>query len=501
MRTLSSFVGLVVLAAVSGCTVGLSENEGKGPTSGGGTSTTPEPKPADPMAPAPKPAAGMAMARVVHGASDAPRVDVYVKGGGKEPIVSGLAYGETSKWIEVPAADYEFEIKASPSTAASPVAYTTSKVTLPEGGHMTAVAAGLLGSKDASSAFRVIPLHEKYDAAAPGTLRARVLHAGADAPEVGLDVGADDPKMPEVDGVGRFTDTGPAGIELPAEQALTIGIAAGGNKVTSFTTPKLPEGANVLVVATGLLGKLAREKAGFALLAVGPSGSIGFVKQDPIVYALHASPDAPAVDAFVGAAQLVDNLAFGQISAPIQVPPGAYGIDFFGATPGASRPAGYPAASASSGKLEPGERYLAIATGFLSQPSQPFRLAGYREGFATAGTGPRLRAIHASPDAPAVDIGLASGNALSPVLFNGLSFGNASAEDGLAATASNLPIGIAAAGAASGLVARFTVPAADEQRAFVVAAGSLNHVGGRGLRFLVVDTAKSPWTVATVLPH
>jgi len=502
MRTLSSFVGLgLVVAVASGCSIeGLSSESKPAPAPAGGGASTPDPM-TDPMAPAPKPAAGMAMARIVHGSPDAPRVDVYVKGGGKEPIASGLAYGDTSKWVEVPAAEYEFEVRASPSTASSPVVYTTSKVTLPEGGHMTAVAAGLLAGKTPDTAFRVIPLHEKYDAAAAGTARARVLHASADAPTVGLDVGSDDFANPDVDGLDRYTDTGPAGIELPADTALSIGIAAAGKRVTSFTTPKIPEGADVLVVATGLVGRLAREKSGFALLAVGPSGSIGFVKQDPIVYALHASPDAPTVDAFVGAAEIVDNLAFGQISAPIQVAPGAYGIDFFGHVDGASRPSGAAAATASSGKLEAGERYLAIATGFLGQPSQPFRLAGYREAFATAGAGPRLRAIHASPDAPQVDIGLASGNALSPVLFKGLAFGGASAEDGLSATASSLPIGIAAAGSTSGLVARFTVPAVDQQRAFVVAAGSLAHVNGRGLRFLVVDTAQSPWTVSTILPH
>jgi hypothetical protein len=503
MRTLSSVVALAVLSAVAGCSM-YSNEDGKSetpsPAPAGGGSSTPDPK-TDPMSPAPKPAPGMAMIRVTHGASDAPRVDVYVKGGGKEPVISGLAYGETSKWLEVPAAEYQFEIKASPSTASSPVVYTTAPVTLPDGGHTTAVAAGLVGAKDPEAAFRVIPLHEKYDAASPGNARVRVLHAGADAPAVGLDVGADDPSKPEVDGVGRFTDTGPAGIELPANKWFQIGIAAGGSRVTSFTPPNLPEGGNILVIATGLLSKLPREKSGFALLAVGPSGSIGFIKQDPTIYALHAGPDAPTVDAFVGDARIVDNLSFGELSAPIQVTPGAYGIDFYGHTDGDARPASKPAASSSSGKLEAGERYLAIATGFLSNASAPFRLAGYREGFSTAGSGPRLRAIHASPDAPAVDIGLASGNALSPVLFKNLSFGNASSEDGLEANASALPVGIAAAGTTSGLVARFTVSAVDQQRAFVVAAGSLNHVGGRGLRFLVVDTTKTPWSVATVLPH
>lgn len=39
----------------------------------------------------------------------------------------------------------------------------------------------------------------------------------------------------------------------------------------------------------------------------------------------------------------------------------------------------------------------------------------------------RVRAVHASPDAPSVDVGVATMAGLSPVVFSQLSFGNASA--------------------------------------------------------------------------
>ena len=455
----------------------------------------------DPMAPAPTPAAGMAIVRVIHASADAPSVDVYAKGS-STPLVTGLTYGQTSGWLEVPPGSYEFELRAAPSKPSDPIAYKTSALTIPAGAKISAVAAGLLAAQDSDSAFRVVPVVEGFGPAQPGTARVRVLHAGSDAPSVDLDVGNDNPATPEVAGLARFADTGAAGVALPSGTPLAIGIAAGGARVTAFTTPKLAEGANVLVVATGLLGKLAREREGFALLAIGPNGSIGFVKQDPQVYALHASPDAPRVDAFVGTSEIVDDVGFGELSKPIRVQPGSYTVDLFAHAEGGVRPSGMPALSASTGNLEAGERYLTVATGFLAgSGAQAIRLVGYREGFALDSGKPQLRAVHSSPDATEVDIGLTSGTKIDPVLFAGLAFSKSSADEGIGASEGHLPIGVTPAGLNTTLVARFTVPVASDKRAFVLAAGALNTHLGQGFRFLVVDTAASPWTATTVLPH
>ena len=498
-----SLVVLSTVATLAACNVDSSQPhvEEKDKATTPAAANDPMAASKDPMAPAPTPSAGMAIVRVIHASADAPAVDVYAKGSDK-PLVTGLAYGQTSGWLEVPPADYELELRAAPSKSTDPIAYKTGALAIAAGAKISAVAAGLLGSQDADSAFRVVPVVEGFGPAVLGSARLRVLHAGSDAPSVDLDVGNDNPAKPEISGLARFDDTGAEGVALPAGRALAVGIALGGARVTSFTTPKLPEGANVLVIATGLLGKLARERDGFALLAVGPNGSIGFVKQDPRVYALHASPDAPRVDAFVGNAEIVDNIGFGELSKPIQVQPGSVTIDLFAHADGSTRPASEPVAKSSTPTLEAGERYLTIATGFLSgYGGKPIRLESYREGFALDSGKAQLRAIHSSPDATEVDIGLAGATKIDPVLFAGLSFTKASAEEGLGASAGHLPIGITPAGYNSTLVARFTVPAANTERAFVVASGSLSAHLGQSFRLLVVDTAATPWTVSAVLPH
>ena len=301
------------------CSIDASEspkNPGEPSTPAVETPATPK----DPMAPAPTPAAGKAVVRVIHASADAPSVDVYPKGSDK-PIITALTYGQTSGWLELDPGTYVFELRAAGAKPTDPIAYRTPDLVIPAGAKISAVAAGLLSSKDSDAAFRVVPVVEGFGAAEAGKARLRVLHAGSDAPSVDLDVGNDDPTMPELKGLARFSATGAEGVALPADSALAVGIAVGGARVTAFTTPKLPAGANVIVIATGLLGKLARQGDGFALLAIGPSGSLGFIKQDPIVYGLHGSPNAPRVDAFVGNAEIIDNVGFGEI--PATTPPNA----------------------------------------------------------------------------------------------------------------------------------------------------------------------------------
>jgi len=507
---------LFALALVSSFAVGCSANFDPAPGPLGSEGPAPVPtvappastgpatpaSPSDPMAPAPVAQPGEAMLRVVHASADAPVVDVY-PAGSSTPVVTGLGYGQTTGWILLKPGPYAFEIRAAGAKPTDPIVYRTPTLTLPDASNVSAVAAGLVGAKDADATFRVVPVVESFGPKLPGKVRVRAIHAGADAPAVDLDVGNDDPAAPEVNALQRFADTGPAGVELAANQALAIGIAAGGQRVTSFSTPKLPDGAQVLLVATGLLGKLGRERDGFSLLAIGGMGSVGFVKQDPIVYALHASADAPRVDAFFGATELVSDIGFGQISKPAQVPPGDYKLDFFPATAGNTRPSGTPAASGKTGNLEAGERYLATATGFLTGlGAQAFQLAGYREGFAIDDTKASLRAVHASPDAPAVDIGLVNGNAVNPVLFPDLSFTRASDDKGFAAPLAHLAVGVTPTRQNGSIVARFTVPAVSSPRAFVVAAGALaTRPSTQSFRLLVVDTKPSPWTVTALFPH
>jgi hypothetical protein len=406
----------------------------------------------------------------------------------------------------LPPGTYHLELRASPSTAKDPVAYTTDAMLMKANEKLTAIAAGIFGSTDNGDKFRVLALEEGFGAAGSGNAVVRVVHAGADAPSVGIDLDNDDPSSPEITGLDRFTDTGPTGFPLTADHANALGIDVNGTRFTAFTTPNLPEGAELFVIATGLTKKLARQSDGFALLAVGPDGTVGFVKQDPIVYALHASPDAPEVDAFVGDAEVVNGISFGQLSAPVQVQPGSYTLDFFGHSASGTRPTGAPAASSKTGALAAGERYLAVATGFLADGQNQdsgFHLEAYAEGFALDDAqNARVRVVHASPDAPPVDIGVLNvEKVVQPVLVPDLAFGQSSDLTGLSVSAGTVPIGVAPAGSDTTVVAAIHTPVTAGMRAFGLAAGALDPSHGQSFRLIAVDTSVTPWIAATVMPQ
>jgi hypothetical protein len=441
---------------------------------------------------------GDAQIRVIHGAPDAPAVDIYVAGNDM-PVISGLAYGQASEYLVIPAGAYVFQVRAAGASPLDAPVYETSELDVPAGASISALAAGLLDT-DGNNAFRVIPLVEGFDDAQPGQARVRIVHAGSDAPAVDLDVGNDG--SDEISDVVRFAETGAAGVALPAGANLRIGIRVDGTTVTSFTTPELPEGGELIVVATGLLAKLPRETDGFALLAVGPDGAIGFIKQDPTVYALHAGSDAPEVDLCVGDTALATHFGFGQMKSA-QVAPGAYDIDAYVAPSGC---AGTPAISDAVPELEAGERYLVIATGEIgfSAGEPPLQLEAYREAFTLGDDESGVfRLVHAA-SAPEVDVGIVTGGMIENgnVLASNLKWPNES--DELSVQPLTYQIGLAGAGQPTPIqpLLDFHVPIEAGQRLFTVAAGDAFPEGFEAhFRLLAVDTASSPWSVAEILPN
>lgn len=118
------------------------------------------------------PTVDQAQARVVHFSYDAPAVDIAPVGG--DPIITNLAYGENSSYLNVPPGTYELEVRATGSPDAV--------VTLPPLGldAGTSSSAFAVGSLEAGT-FTVVPA---LDAAIPTTAQLRILHGSPDAPPI-----------------------------------------------------------------------------------------------------------------------------------------------------------------------------------------------------------------------------------------------------------------------------------------------------------------------------
>lgn len=432
--------------------------------------------------------------RVVHASPNAPAVDIYAEGV-SGALITDLAYGETSEYLDLNPGTYNIQLRAAGANPASTPAFETGNLDIADGAKITALAVGLLGSASNDDKFRVLPLAENFNNPGAGNAAVRIIHGSADAPTVAIDVGNDGTaEIPDFD---RFDDTGVAGVALPAGSALQIGIWAGSplGRVTAFTTPALPEGGELFVIATGLLSKMPREDGGFSLLAVGATGTIGFIKQNPVIYALHGSPDAPAVDIYAGSTMLIENIAFGELGGPVQVPPGTYTLDF------KATGSGTTAASATTPALAAGNRYLGIASGYLSSGPPNFQLIPLADEFDIAAGAPLVRVVHASPDAPAVDVGPVVGGNVSAVGdYTNLSFTESSPGIGTALPVGALTVGVAATGTTTP-VASFNITTSAGLRAYAVAAGSLSGPGATFRLILVIASSSAQWTAVEVMPN
>ena len=129
---------------------------------------------------------------------------------------------------------------------------------------------------------------------------------------------------------------------------------------------------------------------------------------------IHASPDAPAVDIWVNGDVALSGVEFGVFSGWLALPAGEYRVQVTPAGQGADT-----AVIDATLTLDEGMAYHVAATGTLSMINAQVYAADLTQ---TDQGNARVRVIHASPDAPAVDIAVTGGDVLIP----GLEFPNGS---------------------------------------------------------------------------
>jgi hypothetical protein len=183
-----------------------------------------------------------------------------------------------------------------------------------------------------------------------------------------------------------------------------------------------------------VLSVLAGAASLFGALSIGamgtPAASAQTMSGDAQLRVLHASPDAPAVDVYVNGSKAISNLAFGEVSSTASLPAGTYDVKVTAA-------GGTDAVITAKLPLEAGKHYTVVAEGKLANITAKVvedKLVGLDAGKA------QLRVVHASPDAPAVDVAVKGGAVLVP----NLAFPNAS--DYLAVDPMTVDVEIRAAG-------------------------------------------------------
>lgn len=137
----------------------------------------------------------------------------------------------------------------------------------------------------------------------------------------------------------------------------------------------------------------------------------------------HLSPNTPNVDIWLDGAVVpaLKNVPFKAVSSYLQIPVGKHDIAVY-----VTGTTSNPAISVSGLQLDK-KNYTVGAIGLLNGTgAQALKANVYLDDLSTNASKARVRVVHASPDAPAVDVGVKGGTPADAVVKN-ISFPNATA--------------------------------------------------------------------------
>jgi hypothetical protein len=358
-------------------------------------------------------AAGDACISVVHASPDAPNVDIYLNG---ERVLGDLGFGWWSNWLAVPAGEHQVQVTAA--GAAPDTAVIDATVTVEEGMGYQIAATGLL----AEITPQIYPID--FSTIDEGNARVNVVHTVPDAPAVDVAVTGGDVLVSglEFPNASDFLEVPGGTYDLEVRVAGTEDVALplpgteleAGSLYNVYAIGTLESGIYPFVIATPLHAAAAESATPMmGMAACATTLGIG-AEGDACINVVHASPDAPAVDVYLDGAVALEGLGFGEFSGWVPVPAGDHQVQV--------TPAGEAADAAvidAPVTVEAGMAYHVAATGTVAEIAPaiyPVDLSAPADGSA------RVRVIHASPDAPAVDVAVAGGD----VLIGDLSFPDAS---------------------------------------------------------------------------
>jgi hypothetical protein len=339
--------------------------------------------------------------RVLHASPDAPLVNVLVDGAA---VLEDVDYKTGSGFTQVTRGSYDIAVEAIIPGGNAVV------IDLPD----TALAAGtdysiLAVGKVADATLEPLIIARDRERVSGGQVRAQVVHAAPDAPQVDVYVTEPGASLGSATPLGSFSfgqTLGP--VDVPAgDYQVRVTLAGTTTVVFDSGTLALDGGSDLLIAAVANTGAGA---APISLVVLDGTGSAELrdVATPADVRVVHASPDAPAVDVVVNddfPSPVISGLAYTQVApaanAYLSVPPGSYNFKVTAA--------GNPGVIAIDfdADLAQGAEYSVLATGLLLGTPAIDELVLVDDNRSVA-TETRIRLVHASPAAGPVDIYVAA---------------------------------------------------------------------------------------------
>lgn len=365
-----------------------------------------------------------AAVRLVHASPDAPPVDIYANG---SRIVSNAPFKAGTAFLPVTAGTVNLAVKV----AGTNTTVLTASANLMANSYTTIMAV----NNAASLEPLVIP--ESWMAPTTGNVKVRVVHAAPAAPTVdvyvttpGADLTTASPTLTSV----PFKGVSDA-LTIPAG-SYQVRITGAGSKAPVFDSGSvaLASGSNLVLAA------VAQDRGASPVTLLGLTGqtampTLEITDNRALVRVAHASPNAPSVDIAVNGATALTNVPYPVSSEYLPITSGSTRLQVkVAGTETSVIDATVPLSALKS--------YSVFAVNFVSA-IEPLLLEDDRS--APAAGKARLRVIHGSADAPAVDVAVDGS-----VQIANLSFKGASAY--LEVPAGTYPVEVRAAGTSTALL-------------------------------------------------
>ncbi len=356
---------------------------------------------------------------VMHGATDAPTVDVLARG--VASIVNDASYGAITDYIGVPAGSYILDVTPGNANSTIVASYRADLTTL-AGGAAVVVASGFLDSTlnqngPAFGLWAYLANGTAIKLPAVSLARLQVIHNAADPAADTVDVYLNGALLKDNFAFRTATPY----IDAPAGVLLNIGIAPGNSASVADTLKNfqatLANGNSYLAVANGVItpGSFAPNpnsvSTAFTLFIQDAMRESAVSPSDVDLRVVHGASDAPTVDVIArGVGRIVDSASYSNITGYLNVGPTSYILDVTPHNASSTIVASYLADLTTLA----GGAAVVVASGFLdstlNQNGPAFGLWAY----LPDGTGiqlpavsqARLQVIHnaADPGAATVDV-------------------------------------------------------------------------------------------------
>jgi hypothetical protein len=339
--------------------------------------------------------------RIMHASPDAPPVDILID---NRVVLSSVSYKTASPFLKIEAGTHNIKVNA----AGTSTTVINADIDFHQDSFNTIIAVDFL------SQINALVLSDTDSTPSGANLKIRVVHGSPSAPAVDVYVTAPDKNLATIDptienlAFSKSTDF----LKIP-QGNYQIRVTPTGLKEVAYDSGAITLNAGSILTAVAVNSTGGTSGIGIVALTNDPNNpSLEIPDIQAQLRVIHASPDAPNVDVLVDDKIAISDVAFKQFNQDyLVVDAGTHNLKV--------NAVGTATSVIDANKvLDGGTDYTVLAVGFLAE-IEPLILVD--DNTPPTDGKAKVRVIHASPDAPNVDVLVDDKVVLVDVPFKGAS--------------------------------------------------------------------------------